>query len=88
MTLDKRILLTLKCIFVDVRECTLGALEPFSSVSQHEASLSRVVTCFVIAVRTIWGQLAGGDFVVGHYSDRRGVSSILISSTVATMPMH
>jgi hypothetical protein len=88
MTLDKRILLTLKYIFVDARECTLSVLEPFSRVSQHEASLSRGVICFVIAVRTIWGQLAGDDFVVGRYSDRRGVSSILISSTVATMPMH
>ncbi|MEH2571789.1 hypothetical protein [Bradyrhizobium sp. AZCC 1708] len=31
---------------------------------------------------------AGGDLVVGHYSDRRDVAFVLISSTFATMPMH
>ena len=57
MTLDKRILLSLKCIFVDVRESTFerASLERFSRVSQHGASLSSVVNCFVIAVRTISG---------------------------------
>jgi hypothetical protein len=39
----------------------------------ERVSLSSVVICFVIAVRTIAGQVAGGESVVGHYSDRRGV---------------
>ena len=53
--------------------CIERARTFLESLSTTRVSLSSVVICFVIAVRTIAGQLAGGDFVVDHYSDRRGV---------------
>lgn len=55
------------------RKCAERARTFLESLSTTRVSPSSVVICFIIAVRTIAGQLAGGDSVVDYYSDRRGV---------------
>ena len=63
------------------------------SVVESADRLNVDQTAFSAQTRILEQQLKGCwlaecDLVDGHHLDRRGVSSSLISSIVATMPMH
>ena len=64
MTLDKRILLTLQCIFADARECTLSVLELFSCLlhadQQHRCHDANAA----ISLSTGTGEFAGVSYLL------------------------